>query len=452
MNKLIKIANGQGFWGDSIDAPANLIRGGEIHYLTLDYLAEVTMSIMQRLKDRDPDRGYATDFVTMIDQLLPELVEKNIKVLANAGGVNASACLNELKQVINNHNFGEIKIGVVEGDDILDRVSELMKKGLQFEHIDTGEPLGEKVKSLTAANVYIGAFPLAEALSDGAQIVITGRSTDPGLVLAPMIHEFGWGKKEYEFLASGTVAGHIVECGAQATGGNYSRWWEVEDFANIGYPIVEAENDGSFVITKHSGTGGIVNKLSVSEQILYELGDPKTYISPDVVVDFTSFSLDEDGKDRVKVSKVSGEPPTDSYKVSMAYHAGFKASGELTISGPRAVEKAQLVSDIVWKRLKNSGYTLEETRSELLGTGACHGEIAEITEDLPEVVLRLSVRDDNKEKVSRFAKEIAPVITTGPPGVTGFAGGRPKPQDVIAFWPTLIPKDEIEVSVNVVGV
>tara|TARA_B100000315_G_scaffold257604_1_gene306991 strand:+ start:25679 stop:27037 length:1359 start_codon:yes stop_codon:yes gene_type:complete len=452
VNKLIKLANGQGFWGDSIDAPANLVRGGEIHYLMLDYLAEVTMSIMQRLKKRNPDMGYATDFVNMIDQLLPELVKKNIKVLANAGGVNASACVDALKQVIQNHNLGEIKIGIVGGDDILSRVPDLLEKGHLFEHLDSGEPLGYRKNSLTAANVYIGAFPLADALSESAQIVITGRSTDPGLVLAPMIYEFGWGRKEYDLLASGTVAGHIVECGAQATGGNYSRWWEVEDFANIGYPIVEAENDGTFVITKHESTGGIVSKLSVSEQILYELGDPKNYISPDVVVDFTSFTLDEDGKDRVKVSKVSGEPPPDSYKVSMAYHAGFKASGELTISGPRAVEKAQLVSNIVWKRLNNSGCTFDEKRSELLGTGACHGEIAEIPEDLPEVVLRLSVRDDDREKVSRFGKEIAPVITTGPPGVTGFAGGRPKPQDVIAFWPTLIPKDEIEVSVKVVSV
>lgn len=447
MDKPILIGNGQGFWGDSIDAPVNLVRGGPLDYLTLDYLAEVTMSILQRQKRRDSSRGYATDFVELIDRILPDILERDIKVIANAAGVNAEACLSKLNEIIKKQNLGKVSVGIVEGDDLLPRLKELASKGYKFEHLDTGEPLGERIQSITAANAYISSFPLAEALDRKAQIVLTGRATDPGLVLAPMIFEFGWTENDFDLLAAGTVAGHIVECGAQATGGNYSRWWEVPDYANIGYPIVEAYPNGSFVITKHKNTGGLINIQSVSEQILYELGDPKNYISPDVVVDFTSFRLEEDGDNRIKIDHVKGSLPTDYYKVSMAYHAGYKATGELTISGPRAVEKAKKVAEIIWDRLKNAGYEYDKIKTELLGTGASQG-VKELV-DLPEVVLRLSVRDENRDKITRFGKEIAPVITNGPPGITGFAGGRPKPQEIIAFWPTLIPKEEVSVTVRI---
>lgn len=449
MTEPIRIANGQGFWGDSIDAPVSLVREDPIDYLTLDYLAEVTMSILQRQKRADPARGYAHDFVTLIDKILPDLVEKDIRVLANAAGVNPSGCVAALKRVIQNHDCGSVQIGIVEGDDLLPRLNSLVRQGCLFEHLDTGEPLGERLSSVTAANAYISSLPMSEALDRGARIVLTGRTTDPGLVLAPMIHEYNWGEGDYDLMAAGTVAGHIVECGAQATGGNYSRWWEVDNYAGIGYPIVEARSDGTFVITKHEGTGGIVNRESVTEQILYELGDPECYISPDVLADFTSFTLQDDGEDRIKISGVKGSAPTDSYKVSMAYHAGYKATGQLTVSGPRAAEKAEAVADIIWKRLETAGCTFEETRTELVGAGAIHDLENGHPPDMPELDLRLGVRDDDREKVARFGKEIAPVITNGPPGITGFAGGRPKPQEIIAFWPTLIPKDLVEVSIRV---
>ncbi|MDP6577594.1 MAG: DUF1446 domain-containing protein [Candidatus Marinimicrobia bacterium] len=449
MPDLIRVANGQGFWGDSIDAPVNLVHGGPIDYLTLDYLAEVTMSILQRQKLADDTRGYAHDFVSLIDEILPHMLEKNIRVLANASGVNPAACLSALKEVINRHECDPVRIGIVEGDDLMPQLESLVKDGHRFEHLDTGEPLGERLSKITVANAYISSFPMAEALDRGAHIVLTGRVIDPALTLAPLVHEFKWSKKDHDLLAAGTVAGHIIECGAQATGGNTSRWWEVEDYAGIGYPVAEAQADGTFVITKQERTGGVVNRESVTEQILYELGDPENYISPDVVVDFTSFSLEENGGNRIKISGARGKEPTDSYKVSMAYHGGYKATGQLTVSGPRAVEKGEAVADMIWKRLEKAGFSYEETRTELVGAGAIFEPGKSDPSDLPELNLRLGVRDPDREKVARFGKEIAPVVTNGPPGITGYAGGRPKPQEIMAYWPTLIPKDVVDVSVRV---
>ncbi|MCF7796243.1 MAG: DUF1446 domain-containing protein [Lentisphaeria bacterium] len=450
MKQLVRIGNGQGFWGDSIDAPVRLVEDGPLDYLTLDYLAEVTMSIMQRQKEKNPQAGYARDFVELIDRILPTLMKKNIKVIANAGGVNAPAAAEALQAVARKHGVNDLKIGIVEGDDILSRIDELVDQGATFENMDTGAPFSEIRDRVKSANVYIGAFPLAEALSRGAQIVLAGRVTDPALALGPMIHEFGWQPDDVDKLALGTLAGHITECGAQCTGGNYSRWWEVPDYAGIGYPIIEIQPDGEFVITKHEGTGGVVNLMGVSEQILYEMGDPKNYISPDVVVDFTTFNLKDEGNDRVRIDTVKGGPATPFYKVSMSYFAGYKASGQLTISGPRAYEKAQKVAEIVWERLKRTGYTFQDTRTEYLGISSCHGDINPVPKQINEVVLRLSVRDEDKNTVNRFGKEIAPVITNGPPGITGFAGGRPKAQEIIAYWPALIPKELIQTRVTVV--
>ncbi len=268
-SKKVLIANGQGFWGDSILGPVRLVNEGPLDYLTLDYLAEVTMSIMQKLKSRRPEMGYATDFVALIDRVAPQLVEKNIKVVANAGGVNPHACKDAVLAVLAKQGFKGVKVAVVEGDDILEQLDDLMEQGEEFKNMDTGEPLSSVRDAVSSANVYLGAFPIAEALDQGAQIVITGRGTDPGLVIGPMIHEFGWTAEEYDKIAAGTVAGHIVECGAQCTGGNYTDWREVEDMARIGYPVIEASSDGSFVVTKHAGTGGMVTVSSVTHQLMY---------------------------------------------------------------------------------------------------------------------------------------------------------------------------------------
>ena len=449
--KTVRIGNGQGFWGDSVDAPVRLLRGGPIDYIGLDYLAEVTLSIMMRQKLRNPELGYATDFVGFIRRVLPELKERNVRVLANAGGLNPRACREKIFEVARELGVHGVRVGVVEGDDILPRLDELIEAGHELRNMETGEPLAPRVDRVTSANAYLGAAPLVEALDEGALIVISGRVTDTALAMAPMVHEFGWSFDDWDRLAAGTVAGHILECGPQCTGGNFSRWWEVPDLWNVGYPIVEAREDGTFTVTKHEGTGGLVTVDTVSEQLVYEMGDPNSYITPDVIADFTSIHLSQEGEGRVAVGGIRGSERTPTLKISASYLAGYKASGELTISGPRALEKARLSADIVWRRLEQAGVTFDPDNrvQEMVGVDACLPGVLDAPESPPEVVLRLAVRDTDAEKVARFGKEIAPLVTTGPPGVTGFAGGRPKPQEVVAYWPALLAREEVESRVEV---
>jgi hypothetical protein len=344
-----------------------------------------------------------------------------------------------------------LKIAVIEGDDILARLPELVAAGHALKNMETGEPIAPVLGKVTSANAYLGARPIVRALEQGAHIVLSGRITDTALALAPLIHEFGWAEDDWDRLAAGTIAGHILECGAQCTGGNYSRFWEVPDLWNVGYPIVEGREDGSFTVTKHAGTGGMVTVDTVSEQLVYEMGDPTGYITPDVIADFTSIGLAQEGKDRVAVSGITGKPKTPFLKVSASYLHGYKSSGQITLSGPRAIEKAHLAADIVWKRLERGGVTFAEgDRSvELLGVGACLPGVFDAPVEPPEVVLRLGVRDPDRAKVERFGLEIAPLITAGPPGVTGFAGGRPKPQEIVAYWPALLAREEVESRVEI---
>jgi len=451
MKKTIRIGNGQGFWGDNVDAPVELLRGGPIDYIGMDYLAEVTLSIMMRQKLKNPKLGYATDFIGFIRRVLPELKERNVRILTNAGGLNPRACRSRILELARDSGIKGLRVGVVEGDDLLPRLKDLIAAGHPLKNMDTGEPLAPVVEKVMSANAYLGAKPVVEALDQGAHIVLCGRITDTALALAPMIHEFRWNEKDWNLMAAGTIAGHIIECGAQCTGGNFSRWWEVPDLWNAGYPIVEAREDGTFVVTKHEGTGGMVTVDTVSEQLVYEMGDPTGYLTPDVTADFTSIRVRQDGKDRVEVSGIEGRPNTPFLKVSASYLAGYKASGQITVSGPRAVEKAQLAADIVWKRLERAGvvFAPEERETELLGAGACLPGVFATPDELPEVVLRLGVRHPDSAKVERFGKEIAPLVTAGPPGVTGFAGGRPKPQEIVAYWPALLAREEVESRIEV---
>jgi hypothetical protein len=444
------IANGQGFWGDSILGPVRLVREGPLHYLTLDYLAEVTMSIMQKLKSRHPEAGYATDFIAMLERILPACKEKGIKIIASAGGVNSAACMRATGEVIKKLGLSGIKVATVTGDDILPRLAELQQQDEAFKNLDDGRPLSAVDGKITSANAYLGAFPVAEALDRGADIVICGRVTDPSLVLGPMIHEFGWKPEDFDKLAASTVAGHIVECGAQCTGANYTNWREIEDFARIGYPIIEAYPNGQFFITKHNGTGGKVTIETVASQLVYEMGDPRQYLTPDVIADFTSIQLEQTGADRVRVYGIKGSAPTKFLKVSVSYESGYKAVGQLTISGPEALAKARLCADIIWKRLELDGVTFPEENQcvEFLGAGVCHQGIIP-TIDPPEIVLRIGVKDKDKAKVNRFGMEIVPLVTSGPPGVTGFAGGRPKATEIISYWPALVHKDKIVPQVDV---
>lgn len=449
----VLVANGQGFWGDSILGPVRLLREGPLDYLTLDYLAEVTMSILQKQRSRDHEAGYATDFVRMLERLAGELFERRVRVVANAGGVNPHACKDAVLAVLARKGLrGKLKVAVVEGDDVLGRLDELLAAGETLANMDTGRPLLDVRERVTSANVYLGAFPVAEALGLGADIVITGRGTDPGLVLAPLIHEFGWAPGDYDRLAAGTIAGHIVECGAQCTGGNYTDWRAIPDLAMVGYPIVEARASGEFAITKHAGTGGRVTVDTVRHQLVYEMGDPHRYLTPDVIADFASVTLEQDGPDRVRVRGARGSAPTPTYKVSLSYQDGWKAVGQLTISGPDALEKARLCSEIVWRRLAYDGCTFseEEKLVEFVGAGVCHAGIAGgEAAGAPEVVLRLGVKGPDRAKVERFGFELVPLVTSGPPGVTGFAGGRPKAGEIIGFWPALLSKSRVATRVSI---
>ncbi|MFO1077184.1 MAG: acyclic terpene utilization AtuA family protein [Planctomycetota bacterium] len=450
MRDKVLIGYGQGFWGDSILGPVRLVREGPLDYLALDYLAEVTMSIMQKLKGRNPKAGYATDFVEMLKRTLPDIHHKGIKVIANAGGVNPSACLEAVLELARSLGIKGLKVGIVSGDDVLTRVPELLAAGHPLTNMDDGRPLQAIQDRLLSANVYIGAFAIAKCLAAGAQIVIGGRLTDPALVAGPMVHEFGWQPTDYDKLAAGTMAGHIAECGAQCTGGNYTGWRDVKDFVRIGYPIIEASPDGTFVVTKHEGTGGLLNRNTVISQLLYEMGDPKRYLGPDCVADFTSAKVEDVGPSRVRLSGIEGGPATDTYKVSLSFKNGFKASGQLTISGPDALAKARLCADIVFGRLALDGctFTDDEKSIEFVGAGVCHAGITE-AKDPPEVVLRLGVKCADKQKVDRFGMEIVPLVTSGPPGVTGFAGGRPKATDIVGYWPALLDKTQVTTDVRV---
>lgn len=446
------IANGQGFWGDSILGPVRLVQEGPLHYLTLDYLAEVTMSIMQKLKSRNPNAGYATDFIQVLTRILPACHEKGIKIIASAGGVNPRACARAAGDVIKKLGLNGIRVALVTGDDILPRLTELQHAGEIFKNLEDGRPLAEISGVISSANAYLGAFPVADALNRGAHIVICGRVTDPSLVLGPMIHEFGWKADEFDKLAAGTIAGHIVECGAQCTGANYTNWQEIKDFAKIGYPIVEAYPSGEFFITKHAGTGGKVSLETVVSQLVYEMGDPKHYLTPDVIADFSTIQLEPSGADRVRVFGIKGSAPTKFLKVSISYKNGYKAVGQLTVAGPQALTKARLCADIIWQRLAMDGVTFAaaDRCAEYLGAGVCHEGIVP-EHDPPEVLLRIGVKDKEKNKVNRFGLEIVPLVTSGPPGITGFAGGRPKAREIISYWPALIAKDKVKPEVDILS-
>ncbi|MBM3812437.1 MAG: DUF1446 domain-containing protein [Acidimicrobiia bacterium] len=443
---MIRIANGQGFWGDWLEAPVRLVEQGPLDYLVLDYLAEITMSIVQKQKERNPELGYARDFPPLMARIAATIKQRGVKVIANAGGVNPAACARQVRKLA-----PHLKVAVVEGDDIYPRIDELIAAGHAMKNMETGEPLSSIRNRIQSANAYIGAFPLAEALSTGADVVIAGRCTDTALALAPMVHQFGWKPDDWNRLAAGTIAGHIIECGAQCTGGNCQvDWPSIPDMANIGYPLVEASPDGSFVVTKHSNTGGRVSSHIVKEQLLYELGDPKYYITPDCIADFTSIHLEDAGIDRVRVSGIRGGPRTPFLKLSISYSYGWKAIGTLVYSWPDAVAKARAADAIVRQRLEQLGLTFEEIYTELFGYDACHGPAAAHCPDPPEIQLRIGVRGQDKEAVDRFTRELIPLVLNGPPTATGFGDGRPPVREVVAYWPALAPRELIQTRVEVV--
>jgi len=453
----IRIAAAQGFWGDWLEAPYRQVTGGPIDYLMMDYLAEVTMSILQKQRARDPSLGYATDFVPAMERILPLLVERGIKVTSNAGGVNPRACAQAVAEAARRLGLAKrLRIGVVTGDDLLKRLDDLLAAGHSLQNLDTGRPLSDIRDRVVSANAYLGAAPVVEALRRGADTVITGRVADAALTLAPMMHAFNWGHDAWDLLAAGTVAGHTIECGAQASGGNCMvDWRRIPDLANVGYPIAEAAPDGTFEITKHPGTGGRVTVAGVTEQLVYEIGDPARYITPDCIADFTTIRLRQSGKDRVRMSGIGGYPATDTLKVSIAYFYGFKAVGTLVYGWPEAYKKARAADAILRERLRDLELEFEAIHTEFVGVDATHGPLtrhSEHLDDLAEVQLRVAVRAPTRAPVERFTREIAPLVLNGPPSVTGYAGGRPKPEEIVAYWPALIDRRVVQPRLELVEV
>jgi len=443
---MIRIANGQGFWGDWLEAPVRLVEQGPLDYLMLDYLAEVTMSILQKQKAADPALGYARDFPPLIARIAKLIRERHVRILANAGGVNPIACAKEVRRLAPG-----LKVAVVLGDDILDSLDTLLAAGHAMRNMDTGEPLSAIREEIQSANAYLGAFPIAEALATGADVVITGRCTDSSLAVAPMIHEFGGKGDDYDLLAAGTIAGHVIECGAQSTGGNSQvDWQSIPDMADIGFPIIEVEADGTFTVTKHDGTGGRVTSAVVKEQLLYEIGDPRRYTMADCVADFTTIHLTDEGHDRVHFSGIRGAPRPPTLKVSISYHYGWKAVGTLVFTWPQALEKARAADRIVRTHLDQLGLHFEKIHTEYFGVNACLGPAAPPITDPAEVELRIGVRGADRKAVDRFTRELIPLVLNGPPGATGYGEGRPKVREIVAYWPALIPRQAIRTRVEVV--
>jgi hypothetical protein len=444
----VRIGNGCGFWGDNLDAPVLLAERGELDYLTLEYLAELSMSILALQKQRDPQAGYATDFLDVLERLGPVLkTQPNLKIITNAGGMNPAACAARARGILERAGLSDRTVATLSGDDLLPQLDQLLAGDHPLINLDTTEPLTTVRSRVVSANAYLGARPIVDALRQGASIVITGRVADASLTLAPAVHELGWAWDDWDRLAAGTVAGHIIECGAQATGGLWCNWLEAPDLADVGYPVAEIERGGTFRITKPPGTGGRVNTETVAEQLLYEIGDPAAYLTPDVTADFTSIRLSDAGMDLVTVESARGRPATNSYKVSIAYRDGFMASGTLTIFGPEAAAKARRCGEMIFQRLDRIGLHPEHRNIECLGAGDCVPRGA-LRADVPEVVLRVSVRDARKAVVERFTKEFAPLVTSGPPGVTGYTIGRPPVREVFAYWPALVAKEAVAAHVQ----
>ena len=450
-NGAVRIGCHSGFWGDTETAAVQLVRHGNVDYLVSDYLAEVTMSIMAAQKMRNPQLGYATDFVQVVmAPLAREIAEKKIKVITNAGGVNPQACRDAVLKACEAAGV-KLKVAVVLGDDLMPRVDEL--RGLDIREMDTGAELPAKIVSM---NAYLGGFPIARALAEGADVVITGRCVDSAVTLGALIHAFGWTMDDHDRLAAGTLCGHIIECGAQCNGGNFTDWRLVPDYDEMGFPVAEVSADGSFVLGKPDGTGGLITTATVAEQMLYEIGDPRAYMVPDVVCDFTQATYQQVGKNRVRVSGARGRPPTDTYKVSTTWPDGYKLSTIFMLGGREAVAKGQASADAIIKktrrmfREKNMG-DYRDLSIEIIGGEATYGPHAR-TQDSREVVVKIAAKHDQKEALGLLGREIAPMATGGVVGMTGsFGAGRVSPSPVIRMFSCLVPKDLVPVTIEIDG-
>ena len=445
----LRIANGAGFLGDSLDAPRQLVEAAEIDYLTLEYLAELTMSILARAREKDSTAGYARDFIDVVQSLLPALSDQpQLRLVTNAGGVNPRECTKRVGQVLAAAGFPSTLLGVVTGDDLLPRMDELRGAGESFAHSETQLELDTLPGPLVSAHAYLGAEAIVAALARQARFVITGRVADASLTVGPAVHEYGWAWDDWNRLARATVVGHLIECGAQVTGGN-SDYWQTHDLTDIGYPIAELDDDGSAIITKTPGSGGIVDRRTVVEQLVYEIGDPANYYTPDVVANFRDVTVDPVGADRVRVDGGTGVFRPARYKVSMAYRAGFMASGQLLVYGTDCQQKAQVCAQLILDRSERDGIKSASTCIETLGSGDGVPGTGRRSDSLTEVMLRITVQDPRREVVQRFVRQFAPLITNGPAGLAGYATGRATIRPVFAYWPTSVARHLVEPQVEV---
>jgi len=448
---IVKIGGAAGFWGDSCVGAPQLVDVPGIRYIVFDYLAELTMSILAAARAKNRDLGYATDFVDVVArEILPKCRERGIRLIANAGGVNPAACGRALERLAGELGVS-IKVAVIDGDEVLSLVPHLRKRGVADFY--TGAAMPER---LLSANAYFGALPIARALKLGADVVITGRVVDSAVTLGALIHEFGWSERDYDRLAAGSLAGHLIECGCQATGGLFTDWKDVPDWANMGYPVLECSADGSFVVTKPQDTGGIVTPPSLAEQLLYEIGDPANYVLPDVVCDFTEVRMESAGKDRVRVTGARGKPPTGTYKVSATHAQGFRAIGTLTITGFDAAAKARRSGEAILERTraifrKRGLADYSAVDLSVLGTAAVYGPHAR-KQDLQEAVMRLAVSHADRSALEIFAREISPAGTSWSPGTTGsLNAGRPNVAPQIKQFTFLLPKSEATPRLSIGG-
>lgn len=443
--KTIRIGGGQGFWGDLNDAPVVMARQDRVDYMACDYLAELTLSIMRRQQERNPDRGYANDFITALKAMLPDLKEKGTKLITNAGGMNVKKCVEAAKKAIKDSGLN-MKVGYVLGDDVKDIIATLRAQGVTMSHMDTGESIDRILPKMVNANVYYGVEPILECLQGGADIIIVGRSTDTAMFEAPLIYEFSWNADDWDAKATGILAGHLCECGAQATGGNYDYdWRNVPRPEFLGYPIAEVSEPGSLILTKTKNTGGLVTPQSVKEQLMYEIHDPAAYVTPDVVADFSKITVEGLERDRVLVKGVTGHKRPDTLKLCVGYLEGYRNVAYLPYSWPDALEKAQLAAHILDKRMAMKQLKAIRTHIDYLGLNALHGPLAaEMREELNEVVLRYAIMTETKEEALKLTPEIAPVSNLNGPAQGCFFGGRSKPSEVFALWPTLIPRDAVK--------